>query len=109
MAPNLDCMPISVLESFASGLPVVATRAGGVPHLIADETTGLLVELGDHEAMAAAAIRLLEDEELAASIARNARAECARYTADAVRADWLALYQEVAAERRAEHAKANLG
>jgi L-malate glycosyltransferase len=101
MATKMDCMPLSVLEAFASGLPVVATRVGGVPYLIADGETGLLVESDDHEAMADAAVRLLEDEALARAVARRAREVCGRYTAESVLGAWVSLYSELAPERGA--------
>jgi glycosyltransferase involved in cell wall biosynthesis len=57
----------SLLESMASGVPVVATRVGGNPEVIEDGVTGLLVPLRDSAALAAAVGRLLEDKDLAAS------------------------------------------
>ncbi|HYY59203.1 MAG TPA: glycosyltransferase family 4 protein, partial [Pyrinomonadaceae bacterium] len=60
-APNLDNMPSSITECLASGMPVVTTNAGGIPYIVKHEETCLMVERNDHEAMAAAAIRLLED------------------------------------------------
>ena len=95
-ASNVDNMPLSILESFAAGLPVVTTNAGGIPYMVSHEQTGLLVEMNDHEAMAAAAMRLLEDEELAAEMTARARAECAKYRWDVVREEWLNFYREVA-------------
>lgn len=56
--------PIAVLEAMAVGLPVVATRVGGVPELVADEETGLLVEPGDAPQLAAAIERCAADPEL---------------------------------------------
>ena len=97
-ASNVDNMPLSILEAFAAGLPVVTTNAGGIPYIVTNEETGLLVEMNDHEAMASAAIRLLEGEELAAKIADRAHAECDKYKWSAVRADWLEFYREVARE-----------
>ncbi|MGD0013334.1 MAG: glycosyltransferase family 4 protein, partial [Bryobacteraceae bacterium] len=103
--PNLDCMPGSILECFASGLPVVATRAGGIPYILTHEETGLLVDLDDHQAVAASAMRLLENEALVERLTENARRECARYHGDAVRGAWVALYHELTgAERPAETA-----
>lgn len=95
-ASNIDNMPLSILEAFAAGLPVVTTNAGGIPYVVHQEQTGLLVEMNDHEAMAAAAIRLLEDEELAARLTHNARAECGKYKWDVVRESWLEFYRQVA-------------
>jgi L-malate glycosyltransferase len=57
----------SLLESMASGVPVVATCVGGNPEVIEHEVTGLLVPLRDSAALAAAVGRVLEDKELAAS------------------------------------------
>jgi glycosyltransferase involved in cell wall biosynthesis len=97
-SPNFDCMPGSLIECFASGLPVVSTNAGGIPYIVADGKTGLLVETNDHEALAAKAIYLLENPETARAIINNARKECAKYAWEAIRPQWLALYEKLAAE-----------
>ena len=93
---EIDNQPLSLLEAFACGLPVVTTNAGGIPYIVTHEQTGLLVACGDHEAMAAAALRLLQDDVLAAQLASAARVECGRYGWGAVRAAWLDLYHEPA-------------
>lgn len=89
---NIDNMPGSIIESFACGLPVVSTNAGGIRCIITHGRTGLLVPKNDNEAMASWAIRLLETPELAESIARNAYEECPAYTWPAVRETWVAAY-----------------
>jgi glycosyltransferase involved in cell wall biosynthesis len=94
-SPNLDCLPGSILECYASGLPVIATRAGGIPYILRHEETGLLVDLNDHEGMAQCAFRLLEDEELAERLAGNAFRECEKYRGEPVRKAWVALYREL--------------
>ena len=54
-----------IIESFARARAVVATRVGGIPHLVDDERTGLLVPQGDAHALAEAMARLFEDRALA--------------------------------------------
>jgi L-malate glycosyltransferase len=100
-ANDLDNMPSSLIECMAAGLPVVSTNAGGIPYIITHEATGLLIACNDHEAMARQAIRLLEDQPLAAAIARRARRECEKYQWSAVRSDWLHLYQPLAGPKAA--------
>jgi glycosyltransferase involved in cell wall biosynthesis len=93
--PDIDNMPASVLEAFASGCAVVATNAGGVPAILTDGVHGLLVERNDHEAAAARLLALLDDPALAARLASAARADCEQYRWEAVRARWIALYESV--------------
>jgi L-malate glycosyltransferase len=93
---NIDNLPGSILEAFASGLPVVTTSAGGIPYIVDHEKTGLLVPRNDAEAMAASALRLLESPELAGSIARNAHEASKAYSWPVVRELWLELYRRLA-------------
>ena len=74
MQPSTDeGLPNAVLEAMAAGLPVVSTRVGGIPDLIDDEVTGLLVAPGDPEALAAAITRLVTDEPLRLRLGAAAR------------------------------------
>lgn len=57
-------LPLSIIEAMASGLAVVATPVGAVPDIVRDGETGLLVPVGDVEALAAALTRLVEDHPL---------------------------------------------
>jgi glycosyltransferase involved in cell wall biosynthesis len=66
-------LPQSLLQAMASGVPVVATRVGGVPEVVIHEKTGLLVEAGDHEALAKGVIRILNEHGFASQIAENAK------------------------------------
>jgi len=93
-SPNIDNMPGSIIEAFASGLPVVTTCAGGIPYIVNDNSTGLVIHCGDHEAMAEAALTLLKDEALWRRITIRAREECERYQWEFVKNEWLKLYHQ---------------
>ena len=68
-------VPVVLMEAMASGVPVVATRIAGVPELVDDEVSGLLVRPGDADALAAALERLAGDEPLRAGLAAAGRAK----------------------------------
>ena len=89
----LDNMPLSIIEAFAAGTPVVTTSPECMPYLVEHERTGLLSPVADGKALAANAIRLLREPALGASIARNAYQEAQNYTWQAVRGQWLKTYR----------------
>src|SRR4030095_13777207 len=98
---EIDNQPLSILEAFACGLPVVTTDAGGIPDMVTNERTALLVKQGDYEGLARAALRLVAEPDLAQRLIRHGRDECRRYTWEAVRTEWLELYSYLA-ERQTE-------
>lgn len=65
--------PNSILEAMACGLPVVATKVGGIPEVVTDNRSGILVESNNPAATATAIIRLLKDENLRKDMGRCAR------------------------------------
>jgi glycosyltransferase involved in cell wall biosynthesis len=92
--PSLaDNMPISVLESLASGVPVVSTDVGGVKHLVEHEHTALLVPPGDAGAMAQAVLRLLRDRDLAVRLRANGLEAVRRFDWDSVGPQLLTVYR----------------
>lgn len=66
-------VPVVLMEAMASGIPAVATRIAGVPELIEDEVSGLLVDAGSSELLAGALLRLHRDHELADRLAEAGR------------------------------------
>ncbi len=89
----LDNMPLSVIEAFASGTPVVTTSSECMPYLVEHEHTGLLSPVGDEKALAANVVCQLRDPALAARLAQNAHHEAQKYTWAAVREQWLNTYR----------------
>jgi len=87
---RVDNMPITIIEMWASGLPIVGTNVGGVPYLIRDRQDGILVKSEDYEAMADACFELLCNSQLANTLSRNGRARAEELTWERVRAIWKA-------------------
>ncbi|MGH9377246.1 MAG: glycosyltransferase [Terriglobia bacterium] len=88
----LDNMPLSILEAFAAGTPVVSTAPEGIRYIVRHEETGLLCEPDDWAALAANVIRLLGDPALALRLSQNAYGESEKYRWESVRSQWLELY-----------------
>lgn len=96
---EIDNQPLSILEAFACGLAVVTTNAGGIPDMVSNGVSGLVVARGDYEAIAERAMHLLENPEVAKTIVHNALAECERYSWSAVGRKWVELYTTLAAKK----------
>ncbi len=92
--------PNCVMEALSCGLPIVATRVGGVPDIVQHEKTGLLVETGDVGGLATALVALLQDFRLCTRMGQNAYA-FARAHLDARRTvgRLVELYSELIAAR----------
>lgn len=90
-----DCCPTVVLEAMAAGRAVVAARSGGIPDLVEDGATGVLLPPGDPEALARELSRLLPDEGRLASMGRRALERVQGFTASAVVGRVEALYRRL--------------
>jgi glycosyltransferase involved in cell wall biosynthesis len=89
-----ETSPMVIAEAMAAGVPVVATRVGGVPHLVEDGRTGFLVEVGDIDALAQRVAELLGDERTRRSFAATARARAEQFRAAAVARRVRSVYDE---------------
>jgi glycosyltransferase involved in cell wall biosynthesis len=105
----LDNMPLSILEAFASGLPVVSTAPEGIRYLVEHERTGLLCSVGDFQALAKNVLRLLRDPNLAERLARNAFEETRRYRWEVIRRQWLDVYDSLQSSQAAVGHERELG
>ena len=100
----LDNQPVSVLEAFAAGLPVVSTGVGDLAALVRDGETGLRIPAGNPGAMAEAVMTLLEHPDRAVALALRARQEAELFTWAHVRREWAAVYSGIEdAPRAARH------
>ena len=95
-ASRLDNMPVSVLEAFAAGTPVISTSPEGIRYLVTDGCTALLCQVGDVRGLAANVVRALRDPELAARLSSNGVEQLRRYDWQRVRQDWLRAYGSLA-------------
>jgi glycosyltransferase involved in cell wall biosynthesis len=89
-------LPMAVLEAMAAGLPLVATRVGGIPDVVENGVTGILVEPKDSDSIAQAILKLLGDPALRTRMAEAGRARIAeRYSIEYVIPQIEALYGKI--------------
>ena len=93
-------LPVAIIESMAAGLPVVGTRVGGIPELVADGTTGALVPPGDVDALAEAILAMADAPEHARRMGQAGRERVIpQLCSERLIADIEALYTELAREK----------
>ncbi len=97
---DMEGLGVSLLQASAAAVPIVASRAGGLPEAVADGVSGLLVPAGDAEALGAALRRLLEDAALRRRLGEAGRARIlSEFSIDAMVEANLAVYRGVLAAR----------
>jgi glycosyltransferase involved in cell wall biosynthesis len=101
ISSDFEGSPLSLLEYMQAARPVVATRVGGVPDMLEEGATGLLVEPRDPEALAAALVELIEDPQRAAKMGEAGRERQLReFSLEAMAQRVGALYEELHSAKR---------
>jgi len=90
---------IVLLEAMAAGLPVIASKVGGIPEVVGDGDSGLLVEPGNTTSLADAILRFCRDESLRKEMGRNGKVRASRYAWESVTPQILSVYQQALEER----------
>jgi glycosyltransferase involved in cell wall biosynthesis len=103
MSSVTEGLGTSLLDAMACGKPIVATTAGGMPEVVEDGATGLLVPPRDHQAMAAAIVTLLTSPDLRARMGAAGLARVrARFSVERMVQDTLEIYRRVAMHAHVE-------
>ena len=99
--PSLhEGIPMALLEAMAAGLPVIATRVGGIPEVIEDRVSGILVEPGDPDGLALMCRRLMHDAVSAERLGQAARARVEeRFSSGTMAADVANCYRRLVGHR----------
>ena len=89
---SIDNMPVSILEAFAAGLPIVTTDAGGIPFIIEDRVNGHMVPINNHVALAERIIELIERPEEVRRLSEIGAREIKKYRWPALAGRWRDMY-----------------
>ncbi len=95
LSSHLEGLCTSLMDALAAGLPIVATTAGGIPEVIENGRTGVLVPPREPQALAGAVIELLADRERMAALGSAARQASGRFDRSAMVEGTLSVYAEV--------------
>lgn len=102
LSSRREALPLSLVEAFAACLPVVATAVGGVPEIVLNEDTGLVVPAGDAQALGDAVARLHGDPALTRALAARGRQHFEQHlTAERMVEQTLAVYAQALKRIRA--------
>jgi glycosyltransferase involved in cell wall biosynthesis len=105
-----EALGYAIVEAMAAGRAVVATRAGGIPEVVQDGETGLLVERGDADALAAAIETLVVDDARRSAMGRRGREVAhARFSIEVAIEQTVALYRRLAGQTRPQRSDAVSG
>lgn len=100
MSSDTEGLPLVLLEAMATGLPVVSTAVGGIPNVLEEGATGLLVPAGDEAGLRDRLAQLQADRARARAIGARGRATAvSTYSAERMQDDYLQLYERVLSKK----------
>jgi L-malate glycosyltransferase len=103
MSSRTEGLGTSILDAFASDVPVVVTAAGGIPELVDNEVTGILCEIGNSEQLAEAVVRIIEDASLRESLVTEAAKKAAQFDFRSMANKTRIVYEKILSE--VDHSK----
>ncbi|MEJ8734542.1 glycosyltransferase [Mediterraneibacter sp. ICN-202921] len=92
MTSDYEGLPLSVIEAMAAGLPIVTTKAGGVVNLVKDGQNGILVDVGDEEAISDAVLNLIKDSEKRQEMGEKSQELAKEYSVERMVEEYEKLY-----------------
>ena len=95
MSSDFEGLPITVLEAMAAGLPIVATKAGGIVDIVEDNGNGFLVNIGDEEGLAKAMIECLQNDGKMKSYADHSKALSQKYSIEHCANEYMKVYHSL--------------
>jgi glycosyltransferase involved in cell wall biosynthesis len=98
---KMETLPLVILEAMHAGLPVIATKVGGIPDVVKDNVNGYLVKPGDAEELADKLLKLLREDETRIRLGENSKREAQKFTWQDLSQQTLDLYNRILAEKKA--------
>ena len=90
---NVDNMPGSILEAYASGIPVVSTNVGGIPYMVKHGESGLLADADDYQRIGENLLKVIENQEDSRRMVENGFKYLTTLNWEPIKASWLELYK----------------
>lgn len=100
LSSKMEGLGSSILDAHSCGLPVIATRTGGIPEIVFDEINGLLVEPQNPEKLAAAILRLIDNDELRMKLSGNSLDSVKEHDINFTYKQYLQMFYELSNDSR---------